>query len=130
MRAAALFAALALVTAPVVAAPTTAYADGIERPQPPRRQPRPHRPRPAPVAPAPAVIERGPEEVTLPSSFFASAGGVGTDIGTGYVGGGTTVIVNGGGHASAFAFASASASARGRGGYGGHHGGGGGCGCH
>lgn len=128
MRALAILAVLALVTAPVLAAPE-AYADGIERPRPPQRA-RP-RPRPAPVAPAPepapVVIERGPETVTLPESFFASTGGVGADVGAGAYSG-TTVIVRGGSAStSAFAYASARSSARaGNWGGGGH---GGGCGC-
>lgn len=135
MRALAIIAALMIAAAPL-ASVMPAYADGIE----PTHHPRPHRPRrahrpasvPAPVTPAPAPVieQRGPEEVTLNSSFF-SGGGVGVDIGTGYVGGGTTVIVGSGSSASAFAFASAHASAGARGGgWGGHHGGGGGCGCH
>lgn len=132
MRARALLAAFIFVMAPAVTLPGPAFADGIERPH---HRPRPHRrPQPAPVAAPAPVIEIGPEEVRLDNSFFAaSAGGVGVDIGTDYVGGGTTVIVGSGGNASAFAFASARASAGGRGFGGGHHGGGGhggGCGCH
>ena len=124
MRALAMVAALALVTAPVLAVPSFAYADGIERP----RQPRQSRPRPAPqpVAPPP-VIERGPETVTLSDSFFAgSAGGVGADVGVGQYYSSTVVIRGSGASASAFAHASARASARG-GFRGGHKGGG--CGC-
>lgn len=129
MRPLAIFAALTLVAAPIVTAPSVAYADGIERPRAPRPRPRPRPPAPVP-APAPApVIEQGPEVVTLSDSFFTGGGGVGVDIGTGYVGGGTTVII-GGSRASTFAYASASAraygGARGRGG---HGGGGHSCGC-
>ncbi|HYD72253.1 MAG TPA: hypothetical protein VEF55_03895 [Candidatus Binatia bacterium] len=133
MRALAIFAALALVTAPVLVAPTVAYADGIERPRP-RPRPRPRRPTPPPPMPAPPVIiEEGPETVTLPDSFFASTGGVGADVGLdSFYSSSTTVIIRGGSaHASAFAFASARASA----GVGGHfgarggHGRGHGCGC-
>lgn len=130
MRALAIFAALALVAAPVLTVPGVAYADGIERPHRPRPRPRPVVRAPAPVPlPAP-VIEEGPETVTLSNAFFAgSAGGVGADIGTGAYSS-TTVIVRGGSaSASTFAFASARASAGvgGRGHGGGH--GGGGCGC-
>lgn len=128
MRALAMFAALALVTAPVLAVPSFAYADGIERPRQPRPRPRP-RPAPQPVAPAPApVIERGPETVTLSESFFAgSAGGVGADVGVGQYYSSTVVIRGSGASASAFAYASARASARGGFRGGGHKGGG--CGC-
>lgn len=128
MRALAIFAALALITAPVLMAPVPAYADGIERPRAPRPRVRP-RPAPAPVpAPPPAVIEQGPETVTLSNSFFASSGGVGADIGVGGYYSSSTVIIRGGSaSASAFAFSSARASARGRGF--GHGGGGHGCGC-
>ncbi|MDX2274132.1 MAG: hypothetical protein NW206_01680 [Hyphomonadaceae bacterium] len=129
MRVFAFLAALALIAAPVAGA-TSAYADGIERPPAPLPRPRPQQrvqaPPPAPI-PAP-VLPAGPETVTLPASFFMGGGGVGTEIGAGYVGGGTTVIVRGG-SASAFAFASASARASG-GGHGGSHGGCGGCGGH
>ena len=129
MRALTFFAALALVATPMLAAPSVAYADGIERPRPARQRPRP---RPQPVAPAPEpVIEySGPETVTLSNAFFASsAGGVGADIGGGSYSS-TAVIIRGGStSASAFAYASARASARGGGrGHGGGHGGGG-CGC-
>jgi hypothetical protein len=91
MRAFALFAALTLVTAPVLAAPTAAYADGIERQQP---RPRPRRPAPPPPTPAPPVIiQEGPETVTLPESFFAGGGGVGADIGLeSYYWGGPVII--------------------------------------
>ncbi|MGD9979221.1 MAG: hypothetical protein AB7H66_09695 [Hyphomonadaceae bacterium] len=114
MRVRAILAALLLVVAPAMLAPTAAYADGIERPrrpQPPRRRPPPP---PAPVPPR--AIETGPETVTLSNSFFAgSSGGVGADIGAGAYSS-TTVIIRGGhASASAFAFASARASARGGG---------------
>jgi len=123
MRAFTFFAALALVAAPMAAMPGVAHADGIERP----RQPRP-RPRPAP-APAPVIIDESPETVTLSDSFFAAGGGVGADIGTGYVGGGgVTVIVGGRASASAFAFARASARAHAGGRFHGRRGGRG-CGC-
>lgn len=127
MRALAVLAAFALVSAPIIAAPSVAYADGIERPrQRPRPRPRP----PAPPPPAPVIIEEGPETVTLPDSFFAGGGGVGADISAGSYSGSTVIIRGGSAHASAFAFASARASA----GVGGHfgrrggHGGGHGCG--
>ena len=125
MRTLGFFTALALAAAPMAVAPSIAYADGIERPQQPRPRPRPRPapPRVQPAPPAPVVIEQGPETVTLPSSFFASSGGVGADIGGGAYSS-TTVIVRGGSaRASAFAFASASAH--------GYAGGGrrGGCGC-
>ena len=126
MRALAIFAAIALVTAPVLAVPSVAYADGIERP----RQPRPRRPRPAPPVtppPSPVIIEdMGPETVTLSNDFFAaSSGGVGANVDGGSYSS-TTVIIRGGrAHASAFAFASARASAR----TGAWDGGGHGCGC-
>lgn len=131
MRVFAFLAALALIAAPVGVS-SVAYADGIERAPAPRPRPRP-RPAPrieAPPPPAP-VVPTGPEAINLPASFFVGGGGVGTEIGTGYVGGGSTVIVRGG-SASAFAFASASAraSAGGRGFGGGGHGGCGGCGGH
>ncbi len=126
MRVLAILAAFTLIAAPVLSAPGVAYADGIERPRMPR--PPRHRPPPRPQAEAPPpapIAPQGPETVTLSQAFFnGSAGGVGTDIGTGFVGGGTTVIVGGSAHASAFAFASASARS------GGHFGGQGGCGCH
>jgi hypothetical protein len=128
MRPLAILAALALVTAPVLAAPGVSYADGIERQ---RQRPQRVRPRPEPVAPAPApVIEQGPETVTLSSSFFAgSTGGVGADIGGGSYSSTTVIIRGGSAHASAFASASARASARG-GGFGRSHGHGhGGCAC-
>jgi hypothetical protein len=91
MRALAIFAALALVTAPVLVAPSAAYADGIERSRqrPPARQS-------APPTPAPrAIIEQGPETVTLPESFFVGGGGVGADIGmeTLYPAGNTVIRV-------------------------------------
>jgi hypothetical protein len=131
MRVRAMFAALALVAAPVLMAPGVAYADGIERPRAPRQRPR-ARPAPPPPAPAPVpppVVETGPETVTLSNSFFASSGGVGADIGVGGYYSSTTVIIRGG-HASASAFAYASARASARGGGWGHGGGkGGGCGC-
>jgi hypothetical protein len=128
MRALAIFAALALVTAPVLVSPSVAYADGIERPRQPRpRAPRPRPAPPAPVAP-PVVVEQGPEVVTLSNSFFAgSSGGVGADIGTGYYSSSTVVVRGGSASASAFAYASARASARGGFRGGGHKGGG--CGC-
>lgn len=129
MRVLVILAAMALVAAPVLAAPSVAYADGIERPRPPRQRPRVRRPPPPPPAPIPTpplVIETGPEVVTLSNSFFAgSGGGVGADIGVGGYYSSTTVIIRGSrASASAFAYASARASARG-GGWG--HGGG--CGC-
>jgi hypothetical protein len=78
MRALAIFAALALVTAPVLLAPSGAYADGFERPRQ-RRDPPPTRAAPSPL---PAIIgEDGRETVTLPESFFEGGGGVGVDIG-------------------------------------------------
>lgn len=133
MRFKAIFAALALIAAPVGFAPAPAYADGIERPPQPQPRPRPRpRPRaPAPIPPPPVVqqetrVER--ETVTLSQSFFASSGGVGADIGTGYVGGSTVIIQGSSASASAFAFASASARAGGRFG-GGRRGGGHGCAC-
>lgn len=123
-----LLAALALVAAPVLAAPRAAYADGIERPR--QRVRTTPRPRPEPQlegAPAPVPLQAGPETVTLPASFFAdSSGGVGADISTFAMSTSTVVIRGGGASASAFAQASASARAGGRFG-GGHHGGG--CGC-
>jgi len=121
MRALAILAALALVTAPVLVAPTAAYADGIERPRP-RPRPRPRRPEPPPPPP-PVIIEEGPETVTLPDSFFAGGGGVGADVGLeAYYSSSSTVIIRGGSaHASAFAFASARARA-GAGGHGRGHG--------
>jgi hypothetical protein len=127
MRVFAFLAALALIAAPVGVS-SVAYADGIERAPAPRPRPRP-RPAPRIEAPPPVVVPAGPEAINLPASFFIGGGGVGTEIGTGYVGGGTTVIVRGG-SSSAFAFASASARASAGGhGFGGHHGGGcGGCG--
>jgi hypothetical protein len=96
MRALALFAAVALIAAPIAAIPSAAYADGIERPRTPRPRPRP-RPEPAPVpAPAPVVVDQGPETVTLSNSFFVgSYGGVGADVGGGSYSS-TTVIVRGG----------------------------------
>lgn len=117
MRMLALVSALAMFGAPLMAAPSVAYADGIERPRAPRPRPRPApRPAPAPV-PAPA-IEQGPETVRLPESFFASSGGVGADIATRtYVYTSTRVIA--GGRASASAFASARSFARAGGGHGG-----------
>lgn len=129
MRVFAFLAALALIAAPVAGVSSVAYADGIERPPAPRPRPRPT-PAPRIEAPAPApIVPTGPEAINLPASFFIGGGGVGTEIGTGYVGGGTTVIVRGG-SASAFAFASASARASGGGRGGGHGGGCGGCGGH
>jgi len=114
----------------IAAAPIAAQADGVERPQRPAvhhlRQH--HRPPPASVPLAPPVPV-GPETVTLSQAFFAgSSGGVGADVGTGYVGGGTIVVqTGGGGRAFAFASARASASAGAGGHFGGHAGG---CGCH
>lgn len=127
MRVRAILAALVLVAAPTLMAPTAAYADGIERPRQPRRVPRPQPPPPPPAPVPPPVVERGPEVVTLSNSFFAgSGGGVGADIGGGYYSGSTVIIRGTSASASAFAFASARASARGgAGGYGGGHG----CGC-
>jgi uncharacterized membrane protein YgcG len=130
MRALAIFAAIALIAAPVVAMPAPAYADGIERP----RRPRAPRPRPAPPAPAPerVVIIEGPETVTLNESTL-SGGGVGADIATGGSYYSSSTVVISGGRASAFAYASARASAGVgvRGGFrGGGRRGGGGCGCH
>jgi len=125
MRAFALFAAVALIAAPLAAMPSVAYADGIERPT---RPPRPRAPRPQP-APAPVVVDEGPETVTLSNSFFAgSYGGVGADVGGGSYSSTTVIIRGGSSSASAFAYASASARAGARG-FGGHRGGGGGCGC-
>ena len=128
MRLLGLLAALVFVAGPLVG---VAHADGIERPHRPvnHHHARPHvQPRRAPVPLVP-IRASGPETVMLTQAFFAgSSGGVGADIGTGYIGGGTIVVQSGGG-ASAFAFASARASAGARGG--GHFGGhGGGCGCH
>jgi|CXWL01.1.fsa_nt_gi hypothetical protein len=131
MKLLSVLAALALVTAPVLAAPNVARADGIERQQP---RPRPRvRPRPQPrveAPPAPVPLRTGPEEVRLSDSFFAgSGGGVGADISTNFTVVSSTVVVRGGqASASAFASARASAGARAGGGFrGGHHGGG--CGC-
>lgn len=131
MRVRAILAALALVAAPTLAAPSIAYADGIERPRPPRPRVRRPPPPPAPIPTPPPVIETGPEVVTLSNSFFAgSGGGVGADIGVGGYYSSTTVIIRGGrASASAFAYASARASARGGGGWGHGGGRGGGCGC-
>lgn len=126
MRALAMLAALALVSAPVIVTPSVAYADGIERPrQRPRPRPRP----PTPPPPAPVIIQEGPETVTLSDSFFAG-GGVGADIGVGAYSSSTVIIRGGSAHASAFAFASARASAGAGGHFGrrGGHGGGHGCG--
>jgi len=123
----ALIAALALVTAPALIAPDVAFADGIERPRPPRRR-RPPPPPPPQRAPEPAIVIEGPETVTLSNDFFAgSAGGVGANIDGGGVYSSTVIIRGGSAHASAFAYASARASARsgGRGRGGGH-----GCSCH
>ena len=128
MRVRAILAALALVTAPAFVAPTAAYADGIERPRPPRQRVRRPQPPPPPAPlPPPPIVETGPEVVTLNNSFFAgSSGGVGADIGAGSYSS-TTVIIRGtNASASAFAFASARSSAGARGGY---RGGGHGCGC-
>lgn len=132
MRVLAIIAAVTLATAPVLVAPTAAYADGIERPRQ-RPRPRPRQPAPPPPAPAPVIIEEGPETVTLPDSFFTGGGGVGADVGLESFYSSSTVIIRGGSaYASAFAFASARASA----GVGGHFGGGrpgrgrgSGCGC-
>lgn len=123
MRALAPFAALALVAAPLFAAPSVAYADGIERPRPARQR---QRPRPAPVTPTPEpVIEySGPETVTLSNDFFAgTSGGVGASVGVGSYAS-TTVVIRGG-HASASAFAFASVRGGARAGGGGQ----GACGC-
>lgn len=125
MRMRAILAALALVAAPVLAAPSIAYADGIERPRPPRQRVRRPPSPPPPAPPLPAVVDTGPETVTLSESFFAGSGGVGADIGAGGYYSSTTVVVRGGrASASAFAYASARASA-----HGGGWGRGGGCGC-
>ncbi len=126
----AILAALILATASIAVPVMPAYADGIERPRPvrPARPPRPRpvRPAPAPIPPPPAPAPQ-PETVTLSQSFFT--GGVGADIGGGFVGGGGRVIVQGASAtAVAFASARASASAGARGGFRGGHGGGG-CGC-
>ncbi len=124
MRLPPLFTALALMAAPVLATPSAAYADGIERPRAPRPRPRPA---PQAVLPAPRlpVIESGPETVTLSNAFFVgAAGGVGADIGGGSYTGSTVVIRGGLARSSAFDFASARARAGGRGHSGGH-----GCGC-
>ncbi len=144
MRVRILLAALALAMSSAVVAPMPAFADGIERPSRPAPvRPRPaRRPAPVPVAPPAPVVAPAPQPdaVLLPAAFFgASAGGVGLDIGTGYVGGGSTVIVQGA-RVSAISISSASASASarassrsfggGRGHGGGYGGGGGGCGCH
>lgn len=85
MRVRAILAAFVLIAAPATLAPSAAFADGIERPRPPRhRPPRRQPPPPHPPAPAPApVVETGPEVVTLNNSFFAGGGGVGADIGGG-----------------------------------------------
>lgn len=131
MRALAMFAAIALIAAPLAAVSSVAHADGIERPRTPRPRPRP-RPEPAPVpAPAPVVVQEGPETVTLSNSFFAgSYGGVGADVGGGYYSSTTVVFRGSSASASAFAYSSASARAGARGfGRGGHGGRGGGCGC-
>lgn len=134
MRALAMFAAIALIAAPLSAMPSVAHADGIERPRPPPR-PRTPRPRPAPEpvapAPAPVVVPAGPETVTLSNSFFAGAsGGVGADVGGSYYSSTTVIIRGNSASASAFAYSSASARAGARGfGRGGHGGRGGGCGC-
>lgn len=126
MRLMAMFAALALATAPIVMAAQPAYADGVERPRP---RPRP-RVRPAPPAhtPAPPAPRRGPEEVTLSQSFFAgSSGGVGADVGGDVIfGGGGTIILRSGAQAFAFASASARATSGARGHFGGRRHG---CGC-
>lgn len=128
MRFRAILAALVLVAAPTMIVPTAAYADGIERPRPPRHRPRRQpAPPPAPAPVPPPVVERGPEVVTLSNSFFAGGGGVGADIGTGSYYSSTVIIRGGQASASAFAYASARSSAR-SGSRGGGHGGGG-CGC-
>lgn len=128
MRVRAILAALALVAAPAFLAPSVASADGIERPRPPRQRVRRPQPPPPPAPlPPPPVVETGPETVTLDNSFFASSGGVGSDIGVGGYYSSTTVIIRGASaSASAFAFASARASTGARGGYRGR---GLGCGC-
>ena len=100
MRELALFAALTLVIAPVLVAPTAAYADGIERPH---QRLRATSSRPAPTPPAPAIIEERPETVTLPDSFFVSGGGVGADIGLESYWGGP-VIIRGRSHRPDFGF--------------------------
>ena len=123
MRLRAILAAFLLVTAPTLLAPAAAFADGIERPRPQRQRP-PRRQPPPPLPPAPVplpIAETGPEVVTLDSSFFASGGGVGSDIAVGGSYSSTTVIIRGS-SASAFASSHASAGSRGSG-----HGGG--CGC-
>lgn len=128
MRFLTVLAALALVAAPVLAAPSVAYADGIER-QRPRAAPRP-RPEPQ-LDGAPVPLQTGPETVTLSESFFAgSSGGVGADISTSTVASSTVIVRGSGARASAFAHASASARVGARG-FGGHRAGhrGGGCGC-
>jgi len=128
MRALAIFAAIALIAAPVVAMPAPAYADGIERPRRPRA-PRPRPAPPAPPAPERVVIIEGPEVVTLHESTL-SGGGVGANIATGGDYYSSTTVVIAGGRSSAFAYASARASASARGGFrGGFRGGGHGCGC-
>lgn len=131
----ALLAALILASASIAVPAAPAFADGIDRPTPPR-----HRPRPAPrrPAPQPAPVPLTPAPVIEPASLRLSdamfTGGVGLDLGTGFVGGGGRTIVQGASvtaisFSSASASATASASARG-GSRGGGHGGGGGCGCH
>ena len=128
------FAALLLIAAPLAAAaPGLAHADGIERPHHVIHR-RPHRcpPPPAPVPLVPQKVAEGLETVTLSQAFFAgSSGGVGADIESGYIGGGTIMVSSSGARSVAVAFASASAHA----GIGVHAGGhfsgyGGGCGCH
>lgn len=108
---------LAFATAvPVVAAPSIAHADGVERPRVsrPAARPRPS-PRPAPVpvapraeAPPPQIIERIIErepEMRLSDGFFYGplTGGVGfqMDYGAG-MGGGAVIVQGGGGHAFGF----------------------------
>jgi hypothetical protein len=103
MRALALFAALTLVIAPVLVAPTAAYADGLERPRQ-RPRPAPRRPTPPPPGP-PVIIEEGPETVTLPDSFFVDGGGVGADIGRESYYWGGPVVIRGRSHGREFAFA-------------------------
>jgi hypothetical protein len=109
---------LAFATAvPVVAAPSTAHADGVERPRVERPAPRPRArpaPRPAPVQPraeappAPQIIERIIErepDMRLSDGFFYGplTGGVGFQMDHGAGLGGGSVIVNGGGsHAAGF----------------------------
>jgi hypothetical protein len=107
LRAAALAAVLAF-GAVTVAPIAPAYADGIEgirggvkKKPAPKRKPKPapvqQAPAPAPMVPAP-VVPTGPQELTLPSSFFEGSGGVGVNItGGGGYGGGVVIVTQGGG---------------------------------